>query len=114
MMFFGGCFFFPLGCWEESGNRPDESVLVVAVDLRALFLAGVKPELLQGPLQYLQWIYAAASMQGSFASLLPPPSPASVSKRLVWGRGELPLQAKHLRLRVKQSVVEALVLSSRA
>lgn len=42
-------------------NGPDESVLAVAADLRAQFLTGVKPELLQDAPQDSKWIYAAAN-----------------------------------------------------
>lgn len=107
--------FFSPEALGAGGNGPDESVLAVAADLRARFPAGVKPELLQDPPQDSERIYSAASTRGSFVTLLlPPPFPASISKRFVWGRGGVAASAKHLRLRVKQSVVEALVLSSRA
>lgn len=39
--------FFPWGVGRGKGSGLDESVLAVAADLRARFLAGVKPELLQ-------------------------------------------------------------------
>lgn len=40
-------FFLPWGVGRGEGNGPDESVLAVNADLRAPFLARVKPELLQ-------------------------------------------------------------------
>lgn len=39
--------FLPWGVGRGEGSGPDESVLAVDADLRARFLARVKPELLQ-------------------------------------------------------------------
>lgn len=104
--------FLPWGIGRGEGNGPDESVLAVDADLRARFFARVKPELyctMHLRIQHgfmLQQTHRDHLLLSSFH----PPFLLLLAKDSFGAGSYCFIQA----FEVKQPVVEALVLSSRA